>query len=175
MKQAPFFFPRPLRLALLIDAENMSWTCCEPVMKLAAERGHLLIRRAYADWTNPHVASWRKVLEANVIRPVQQFHYRHGKNASDSALIMDMMEMLLAPQRKVDGFCIVSSDSDYTGVVTRAREADVPVYGFGRQDAAKSFVAACNGFAFLDHGADDRHDAARSPSASYSDPPAQFS
>jgi len=151
MKQPPFLFPQPLRLALLIDAENMSWTCCEPVMKLAAERGKLLVRRAYADWTNPHLVSWRKVLEAHAISPAQQFHYRHGKNASDSALIMDMMEMLHAPQRKVDGFCIVSSDSDYTGVVTRAREADVPVYGFGRQDAAKSFVAACNAFVCLDH------------------------
>ncbi len=156
MKQAPFLFPQPLRLALLIDAENMSWTCCEPVMKLAAERGKLLVRRAYADWTNPHQVSWRKVLEANAICPAQQFHYRHGKNASDSALIMDMMEMLHAPQRKVDGFCIVSSDSDYTGVVTRAREADVPVYGFGRKDAAKSFVAACNGFEFLDPVPADR-------------------
>ncbi len=149
MTQPPFLFPPPLRLALLIDAENMSWTCCEPVMRFAAERGRLLIRRAYADWTNPHLLSWRKVLETHVIRPVQQFHYRHGKNASDSALIMDMMEMLHAPQRKVDGFCIVSSDSDYTGVATRAREADVPVYGFGRPDATKSFVAACNEFGYL--------------------------
>jgi len=153
MKQSPFFFTRPPRLALLIDAENMSWTCCDAVMKLAAERGNVLIRRAYGDWTNPHLIAWRKVLEVHVIRPVQQFHYRNGKNASDSALIMDMMEMLHAPQRQVDGFCIVSSDSDYTGVATRAREADVPVYGFGRSDAAKSFVAACHAFVALDHGA----------------------
>lgn len=149
MKQTPFFFTPPLRLALLIDAENMSWAGCEQLMKLASERGNLLIRRAYADWTNPHLSSWRKVLETHLIRPVQQFHYRQGKNASDSALIMDMMEMLHAPQRKVDGFCIVSSDSDYTGVVTRAREADVQVYGFGRRDAAKSLVAACHAFVYL--------------------------
>lgn len=154
MKHAsPFPFSRPLRLGLLIDAENMSWTCCDQLMKLIEPLGRVIVRRAYADWTNPHLVSWRKVLEAHVIRPVQQFRYRQGKNASDSALIMDMMEMLHAPQRQVDGFCIVSSDSDYTGVATRAREADVPVYGFGRPDAAKSFVAACNAFVVLDHGA----------------------
>lgn len=150
MKQAPF---SPLhsapRLALLIDAENISATGTPELMKLVTEHGNPTVRRAYADWTNQHLVAWRKVLESNVIRPVQQFHYRNGKNASDSALIMDAMELLHERQRRIDGFCIVSSDSDYTGLATRIREAGLPVCGFGKPDAAKSFVAACNAFFVL--------------------------
>jgi DNA-binding LacI/PurR family transcriptional regulator len=156
MLQATFSLLKLPRLAVLIDAENMSAMCSTELMQLAGERGNLLIRRAYADWTSQHLAGWRKVLEAHVIRPVQQFHYSQGKNASDSALIMDAMELLHERKRRVDAFCIVSSDSDYTGLASRIREAGLAVYGFGRQDAAKSFVAACNAFMFLQ--------AARSPS-----------
>ena len=137
------------RLALLIDAENISAACAPQLMQRVAEHGNPTIRRAYADWTNPHTVSWRKLLEAHVIRPVQQFHYRHGKNASDSALIMDAMELLHERVRRIDGFCIVSSDSDYTGLVTRIREAGLPVCGFGKPDAAKSFIAACHAFFVL--------------------------
>lgn len=99
--------------------------------------------------TNQHLASWRKVLQELVIRPVQQFHYSKGKNATDSALIMDAMELLHERSRSVDGFCIVSSDSDYTGLAGRVREAGLAIYGFGQRDAAQSFVAACNAFVFL--------------------------
>lgn len=151
MKQpptSPFLITAP-RLALLIDAENMGAAHCAPLMALVAEHGDPTVRRAYADWTNQHQLAWRKILEANVIRPVQQFHYRQGKNASDSALIMDAMELLHERERKVDGFCIVSSDSDYTGLATRIREAGLPVHGFGRVDAARSFIAACHSFVFL--------------------------
>jgi hypothetical protein len=149
MQQPTFSFIKPPRLAVLIDAENMSAACSPQLMARVAEHGNPTVRRAYGDWTTTQLASWRKVLEVLVIRPVQQFHYSQGKNASDSALIMDAMELLHERERKVDGFCIVSSDSDYTGLASRIREAGLPVYGFGRQDAAKSFVAACNAFVFL--------------------------
>lgn len=150
MQNNPFPFIKPPRLAVLIDAENISATHAAHLLELVSEKGNPTIRRAYADWTNQHLASWRKVLEKLVIRPVQQFHYSKGKNATDSALIMDAMELLHERERRVDGFCIVSSDSDYTGLASRIREAGLTIYGFGRIDAAPSFVAACNAFAFLD-------------------------
>lgn len=153
MKQPPFtFLHNAPRLALLIDAENISALCAPQLMELVCELGNPTVRRAYADWTNPHVVAWRQVLEAQVVRPIQQFHYRNGKNASDSALIMDAMELLHERQRRVDGFCIVSSDSDCTGLATRIREAGLPVYGFGKPDTAKSFVAACSVFCCLNPG-----------------------
>ena len=144
-----FTFMAPPRLAVLIDAENTSATTSAHLIALATERGNPTIRRAYGDWTNQHLCAWRKVLEHHVIRPVQQFHYRHGKNATDATLIMDAMELLHEPRRKVEGFCIASSDSDYTGLATRIRETGLKVYGFGRADAARSFVSACNEFVVL--------------------------
>ena len=150
MQNNTFSFIKPPRLAVLIDAENISATHAAHLMELVAQHGNPTIRRAYADWTNQHLASWRKILEKLVIRPVQQFHYSKGKNATDSALIMDAMELLLERDRRVDGFCIVSSDSDYTGLASRIREAGLTIHGFGRNDAAPSFVAACNAFAYLD-------------------------
>lgn len=137
------------RIALLIDAENMSAAWLPQLMALVAQRGNAIIRRAYADWTNQHQASWRKVVEAHVIRPIQQFHYRNGKNATDSALILDAMELLHERDRRVDALCLMSSDSDFTGLVGRYREANLPVFGFGRPDAARSLVSACNAFMFL--------------------------
>jgi hypothetical protein len=149
MTQPPFSLLSPRRLALLVDGENMSAQGASQLMAHVSELGNPTIRRVYADWTNQHLAAWRKVVEAHVMRPVQQFHYRNGKNASDAALIMDAMELLHERQRRVDGFCIASSDSDYTGVATRIREAGLPVYGFGRVEAARSFVAACTAYVFL--------------------------
>lgn len=149
MQNNPFSFIKPPRLAVLIDAENISATHTARLMELVGRRGNPTIRRAYGDWTNQHLASWRKVLQAHIIRPVQQFHYSKGKNATDSALIMDAMELLHERDRRVDGFCIVSSDSDYTGLASRIREAGLAIYGFGQHDAAPSFVAACNAFGFL--------------------------
>lgn len=150
---SPFRFAQQPRLAVLIDAENISFAGATRLMAHVADRGNATVRRAYADWSNPHLTSWRQVLSTLAIRPVQQFHYRRGKNASDSALIMDAMELLHT--RRVDGFCIVSSDSDYTGLAGRIREAGLAVYGFGKRDAAASFKAACNAFVFLDKSAAD--------------------
>jgi uncharacterized LabA/DUF88 family protein len=149
MQNNTFSLIKPPRLAVLIDAENISATHAAHLMELVTQQGNPTIRRAYGDWTNQHLASWRKVLEKLVIRPVQQFHYSKGKNATDSALIMDAMELLHERERRVDGFCIVSSDSDYTGLAGRIREAGLAIYGFGRDDAAPSFVVACNVFMVL--------------------------
>ena len=115
------------RLAVLIDAENISPAWSAQLMAQVAERGAATIRRAYADWTSPYLASWKKPLNALAIRPCQQFNYTRRKNATDSALIMDAMELLHARERRVDGFCIVSSDSDYTGLAGRIREQPVPL------------------------------------------------
>ncbi len=148
MQQAPFVATRRPRLALLIDAENMSARKALRLMAHVSDRGEAIVRRAYADWTNPRQLAWRRMLHTLAIRPTQQFHCAHQKNASDSALIMDAME-LLARRPRLDGICIASCDSDFTGIAGRLREADIAVYGFGRPDASPAFVAACNHFVFL--------------------------
>lgn len=148
MQQAPFVATRRPRLGLLIDAENFSAREAPRLMAHVCDRGEAIIRRAYADWTNPRHAAWRKVLHTLAIRPMQQFHYAHHKNASDSALIMDAMEFKTQSPR-LDGICIASCDSDFTGIAGRIREAGIAVYGFGRPDASPAFVAACNTFVFL--------------------------
>ena len=141
------FTPRP-RLAVLIDAENARAAQAEQLMARVAQLGKATAKRAYGDWTTSQLMPWKKLLHPLSIRPCQQFRFTKGKNATDSALIMDAMELLLA--RSVDGFCIVSSDSDYTGLAARIQEAGLAVYGFGQRCAAASFVAACDEFVFLD-------------------------
>lgn len=146
--QLPSTAPRP-RLAVLIDAENAHASQAEALMKLIAEQhGKPTVRRAYGDWTTAQLGPWKKVLHTLAIRPCQQFRYSKGKNASDSALIMDAMDLLHAGS--VDGFCIVSSDSDYTGLAGRIQEAGLAVYGFGRRETVQAFVAACDAFVFVD-------------------------
>lgn len=146
----PFAFPVPSqpRVGLLIDAENARAAQMPQVMTCAKALGRITQRRAYGEWTGPQLQPWRKVLEAHAIRPCQQFRHARNKNASDIALIMDAMELL--HQRAVDVFCIVSSDCDYAGVAGRIREAGLSVYGFGQPGTLPAFVAACDGFLFLD-------------------------
>jgi uncharacterized LabA/DUF88 family protein len=139
---------RQPRLAVLIDAENLSGAHAPQLMSLVARLGKPIIRRAYGDWTTSQLTLWKSMVHTLAIRPYQQFHYRRSKNASDAALIMDAMELL--HQRRVDGFCLVSSDSDFTGLAARIQEAGVPVYGFGRRDTAQAFMAACDAFTYLD-------------------------
>ena len=148
MQHPSFVATRRPRLALLIDAENFSARKALRLMAHVTDRGDPIIRRAYADWTSPRQLAWRKILHIQAIRPMQQFHYVHQKNASDSALIMDAME-LKTQNPKLDGICIASCDSDFTGIAGRIREADIAVYGFGRPDASPAFVSACNHFVFL--------------------------
>lgn len=142
--------PRP-RLAVLIDAENAHAAQTTRLMTRIAGYGKPTVRRAYGDWTTTQLAPWKKILHTHAIRPCQQFRYIKGKNTTDSALIMDAMELLHA--RSVDGFCIVSSDSDDTGLAGRIQEAGLMVYGFGQSDTAAAFVAACDAFVFLDSAA----------------------
>jgi len=142
---------RQPRLAVLIDAENLSGAHAARLMSLVKALGNPIIRRAYGDWTSSQLMLWKGVLHTLAIRPCQQFHYRRSKNNSDAALIMDAMELL--HQRRVDGFCLVSSDSDFTGLAARIQEGGVPVYGFGQRDTSAPFMAACDEFMYLDEPA----------------------
>lgn len=140
------------RLAVYIDAENVSGQHAEQLMRLVNQRGRATLVQAYGDWTTDFLLSWKKWLHPLGIRPVQQFHYTNGKNASDTALIMDVMERL--HRHRVDGICIASCDSDFVGLVGRVREHGPMVYGFGQYGASPAFVAACDEFVFLDGSAD---------------------
>ncbi len=117
------------RLAVLIDADNASAKLIEPLLKEIAKYGTANVKRIYEDWTKPHLNSWKDKLNEFAIQPIQQFNYTNGKNSTDSALIIDAMDLLYA--QNFDGFCIVSSDSDFTRLACRIREAGLVIYGFG--------------------------------------------
>jgi hypothetical protein len=134
------------RFALLIDAENASASSIATVLSELAHYGSPIIRRAYGDWTTTHLAAWKKVLLEYAIQPMQQFAFTTGKNSTDGALIIDAMDLLYS--RQVAGFAIVSSDSDFTRLCTRLREADMVVLGFGNRQTPRSFVAACHRFIY---------------------------
>ena len=136
------------RLAVLIDAENASAAQAPALMQIIGHYGKPTVRRAYGDWTTPQLTPWKKLLTSLCIRPCQQFRYVRGKTTTDAALIMDAMELLHA--RSVDGFCIVSSDCDFTGLAARIQESGLPVYGFGLQNTLQAFVAACDEFVYVD-------------------------
>jgi uncharacterized LabA/DUF88 family protein len=158
-------FPRSetQRLALLIDAENASPRIIEPLLNEAAKFGTVNVRRIYGDWTRPDLATWKERLNKFAIQPIQQFRYTTGKNCSDSALIIDAMDLLHSA--KFDGFCIVSSDSDFTRLACRLREAGVSVYGFGENKTPEPFVRACDRFIFVENLSSGDHDAADLPKA----------
>lgn len=141
------------RLAVLIDADNTSAKLIKEMFEELASYGTITVKRAYGDWTNPHLNSWREVLLGNAISPQQQFAYTHGKNATDSALIIDAMDLLYSGN--VDGFAIVSSDSDFTPLATRLRESGKRVIGVGQRKTPKAFVEACERFLFLEVLADE--------------------
>ncbi|MBR4010546.1 MAG: NYN domain-containing protein [Clostridiales bacterium] len=136
------------RLAVLIDADNISATYIKPMMLEIARYGNPTIKRIYGDWTKPQLGPWKQVLLDHAISPVQQFGYTSGKNATDSTLIIDAMDILYT--ESVDGFCLVSSDSDFTRLATRLREAGKIVYGIGEKKTPTPFVAACDRFIFLE-------------------------
>src|SRR3954447_22339960 len=136
------------RLAVLIDADNTSAKLIGEMFEELAGYGTLTVKRAYGDWTNPHLNGWRDVLLGNAISPQQQFAYTYGKNATDSALIIDAMDLLYSGN--VEGFAIVSSDSDFTPLATRLRESGKRVIGVGRRTTPKAFVEACERFLFLE-------------------------
>lgn len=136
------------RLAVLIDADQGQNGVLQELMSEISRYGTATIKRAYGDWTEQNMSKWKGSLQANAIQPVQQFRYTKGKNATDSALIIDAMDVLHSGV--VDGFCLVSSDSDFTRLATRIREAGLAVYGFGERTTPAAFVAACDKFVFLE-------------------------
>jgi len=137
------------RIALLIDGDNAQPKLIEAVLEEASKRGLVTIRRIYGDWTKPDMNGWKKVLNSSAIQPIQQFRYTIGKNATDSTLIIDAMDILHA--KVIDGFCIVSSDSDYTRLATRIREAGIFVMGIGQKKTPEPFVKACELFIFTEN------------------------
>jgi uncharacterized LabA/DUF88 family protein len=135
-------------LAILIDADNASPNIVKGLMDEVAKLGRATVRRIYGDWTKPNLGSWKDLLLEYSIQPIQQFAYTKGKNATDSALIIDAMDLLYAG--KLDGFCIVSSDSDFTRLAARLKESGKRVYGFGEKKTPRPFVAACDRFIYTE-------------------------
>lgn len=139
---------RDLRIAVLIDADNISDKYVGIILEETAKSGIATYKRIYGDWTNSRLVSWKNVLLDNSIMPIQQYSYTSGKNATDSAMIIDAMDILYS--NTVDGFCIVSSDSDFTRLAARLREAGMLVIGMGESKTPKPFISACNQFKYLD-------------------------
>src|SRR4051812_41992800 len=136
------------RLAVLIDSDNTTARLTTELLAEIATYGTPTIKRAYGDWTTQQLAGWKEELLRHAIHPIQQFAYTRGKNATDSALIIDAMDLLYAGN--VEGFVLVSSDSDFTRLATRLRESGMTVYGLGRRNTPEPFVAACDRFIYLD-------------------------
>ena len=136
------------RLAVLIDAENISIRYIKFILDEISNYGIATYKRAYGDWTNPSTAGWKEVVLKNSITPVQQYSYTQGKNSTDSAMIIDAMDILYSG--KVDGFCLVSSDSDFTRLAARLREAGMLVIGMGEQKTVEAFRASCTMFKYLE-------------------------
>jgi uncharacterized LabA/DUF88 family protein len=136
--------PAQRRLAVLIDADNAQPTITEGLLKEVAKYGVASVKRIYGDWTTPNLSGWKLLLLEHSIQPIQQFRYTVGKNSTDSAMIIDAMDLLYT--RRFDGFCLVSSDSDFTRLASRIREEGLLVYGFGEEKTPKPFVAACDKF-----------------------------
>jgi len=137
------------RIALLIDGDNAQPSLLDKILAEAGKYGSITIRRIYGDWTTANMNSWKPTLNNHAIQPIQQFRYTVGKNATDSALIIDTMDIL--HRGLVDGFCIVSSDSDYTRLATRIREAGIFVMGIGQKKTPKAFVNACKVFIYTEN------------------------
>jgi uncharacterized LabA/DUF88 family protein len=136
------------RLAVLIDADNAQASVIQELLAEVSRYGTATIKRAYGDWTTSNLKGWKEVLHKMAIQPIQQFSYTTGKNSTDSSLIIDAMDVLHA--KSVDGFCLVSSDSDFTRLANRLREAGLVVYGFGESKTPAPFVAACDKFIYTE-------------------------
>lgn len=137
-----------LRLAVLIDGDNIPSTHVKEMMEEIAKYGNPTIKRIYADWTKPILSRWKNILLENAITPIQQYNYTAGKNATDSAMIIDAMDILYS--EKVNGFCLVSSDSDFTKLATRLREAGMKVFGIGEKKTPEPFIVACDKFIYIE-------------------------
>ncbi|HNO88723.1 MAG TPA: NYN domain-containing protein [Rhodocyclaceae bacterium] len=136
------------KLAVLIDADNAQAACLPELLSEVARYGTATVKRAYGDWTTQNLKAWKETLHKHAVQPIQQFRYTQGKNATDSALIIDAMDLLYAGH--LHGFCLVSSDSDFTRLATRLRESGAAVYGFGEKKTPEPFVAACDKFIYTE-------------------------
>ena len=136
------------RLAVLIDADNSQPSIIAGLLDEIASHGIASVKRIYGDWTDTKLKGWKHELLTHGLHPMQQFAYTTGKNATDSAMIIDAMDLLYT--KNFDGFCIVSSDSDFTRLASRIRESGVKVYGFGEQKTPKSFIGACDKFIYTE-------------------------
>ena len=141
-----------LRLAVLIDADNARASIIDALIEEITELGVSSIKRIYGDWTQPNLNSWKEILQQHAIQPIQQFRNTVGKNATDSAMIIDAMDLLYSAQ--LDGFCIVSSDSDFTRLASRIRESGKLAYGFGEKKTPSAFIKSCDRFFFTEILAD---------------------
>ncbi len=137
-----------INLAVLIDGDNIPSAYVKEMMEEIAKYGNPTIKRIYGDWTNPRLGKWKNVLLENAITPIQQYGYTAGKNATDSAMIIDAMDILYSG--KVNGFCLVSSDSDFTRLATRLREAGMQVFGIGEKKTPNPFIVACDKFIYIE-------------------------
>jgi len=137
-----------LKLAVLIDADNIPYSNIKGMLDEIAKLGTPTIKRIYGDWTKPTVSGWKPALLEHAITPIQQYSYTTGKNATDSAMIIDAMDILHS--EKVDGFCLVSSDSDFTRLATRLRESGMTVIGIGEKKTPSPFIVACDNFIYIE-------------------------
>jgi uncharacterized LabA/DUF88 family protein len=137
-----------IKLAVLIDGDNIPSAHVKEMMEEIAKYGNPTIKRIYGDWTKPHLSKWKNMLLENAITPIQQYGYTQGKNSTDSAMIIDAMDILYS--EKVNGFCLVSSDSDFTRLATRLREAGMAVYGIGERKTPNPFIVACDKFIYIE-------------------------
>lgn len=137
-----------LKLAVLIDGDNIPSAYVKEMMEEIAKYGNPTIKRIYGDWTKPALSKWKNMLLQNAITPIQQYGYTSGKNATDSAMIIDAMDILYS--EKVNGFCLVSSDSDFTRLATRLREAGMNVIGIGEKKTPDPFIVACDKFIYIE-------------------------
>jgi hypothetical protein len=137
------------KLAVLIDADNASPAAVDGLLAEVAKYGTAHVKRAYGDWTGTSLRGWKEQLLDQSIQPIQQFAYTTGKNATDAAMVIDAMDLLYSG--RFDGFCLVSSDSDFTRLASRIRESGLTVYGFGERKTPKSFVSACDKFIYLEN------------------------
>ena len=160
---------------MLIDADNAQPSITEGLLAEVAKYGTAHVKRAYGDWTAPNLKGWKDHLLAQSIQPIQQFAYTRGKNATDAAMVIDAMDLLYSG--RFDGFCIVSSDSDFTRLAARLRESALTVYGFGERKTPKPFVAACDKFIYIENltfdAEDDDETGGDAPAKGVSDKPAR--
>ena len=155
---------KELKLAVLFDADNVPSSHVQEMLNEIAKYGIPTIKRIYGDWTKPNLAGWKSVLLENAITPIQQYSYTTGKNATDSAMIIDAMDILHS--NKVDGFCIISSDSDFTRLATRLRESSKYVIGMGERKTPRPFIVSCDKFIYIENlGVDDEETAAKKESS----------